>query len=88
MQQERARQEEARAVEEERAAEESRDLADMQKRGEAETREDGRQTTRSREAQEELTCHGCYLSVGLDFANVVTSIGRELNGSVQGRGST
>ena len=53
-----ASQEEERVIEEERAAEPRRDLADMQKREEeGKMREDGYQTTRSREAHEALNCH-------------------------------
>ena len=50
MEEERARQEEARVVDEERAAEARRDLADMQKREAEEKRE--RMDARRREAEE------------------------------------
>ena len=48
--------EEDRVVEEESAAEEWRDLADMQKLEEEEPRDDGHQTTRSRDTHEALNC--------------------------------
>ena len=57
MEEERARREGERDIEEERAVEAVRDPADMQTRGRRNMRENGRHSTRSREAHEALNCH-------------------------------